>query len=502
MKKFKIAFVSSEAVPFAKTGGLADVSGALPHALSELGHEVIMIMPKYGVISEDKYKLNKVIDWVDVHLGDWLLEGTVYEGKFPGTGISVYFIDNKDFFNRQELYQINGRDYEDNLERFTFFSKAALETIKRLGIRPDIIHCNDWQTGLIPTYLKTIYSEDPFFKGVKTIFTIHNLGYQGLFPKEKFHITGLGWEEFHFERLEFHGKLSLIKGGLVYADIINTVSKTYSREIQTEEYGYGLDGLLRHREKDLYGVINGIDYNAWNPMIDKYIPAKFGLDNLSGKEKCKKALQRESGLAVKDVPLLGMITRLTSQKGLDLIHDIIEELVSMDVQFLLLGTGEPDYHEFFKKVASDYPRKISVTLGFDNGLAHRIEAGSDIFLMPSRYEPCGLNQLYSLKYGTIPLVRKTGGLADTIVNYTPSNLKALKANGFVFREYSAKALLDTIRKAVQLYSKKRLWQKLMLIGMKQDFSWTHSAIEYERLYRLGTKVLSKGIDLAMGNHST
>ncbi|MBI3007956.1 MAG: glycogen synthase GlgA [Candidatus Omnitrophica bacterium] len=482
MKKLKIVFVSSEVVPFAKTGGLADVAGALPKALSELGHDVMVFMPKYGVISEDKYRLNKVIERIDVQLGDWPMEGSVHEGRFPGTEIPVYFIDNKDFFNRQELYQVHGKDYEDNLERFTFFSRAVLETLKKLDVQPNIIHCNDWQTGLVPAYLKTIYSNDPFFKDIKTVFTIHNIGYQGLFPKEKFHITGLGWDQFHFEKLEFHGKLSLIKGGLVYSDVITTVSKTYSREIQTEEYGYGLEGLLRHRNKDLYGVVNGIDYNVWNPMIDEHIPAKYGTDNLSGKGRCKKTLQRESGLAVKDVPLIGMITRLASQKGLDLVQEIMNDLVSMDVQFIILGTGEPVYHEFFKKTASEYPKKVAVTLGFDNALAHKIEAGSDIFLMPSRYEPCGLNQLYSLKYGTIPLVRKTGGLADTIVNYTPSNLKAGKSNGFVFKEYSSKALLNTIKDVARLYHRNNVWQKLMLNGMSQDFSWHHSALEYERLY--------------------
>ncbi|MFH1007535.1 MAG: glycogen synthase GlgA [Candidatus Latescibacterota bacterium] len=497
----KILICSSEVAPFAKTGGLGDVAGSLPLALSGLGHDVRVAMPKYAAIDEEKHGL-KMLAPLEVPISHRTVKGALWTGKIEGgeckeranasctqespapkSVIPVLFIAQEGYFNREQLYQEAGEDYRDNLARFTFFCRGTLEALKALDWKPDVIHVNDWQTALIPVYLKTLYANDSFFEGMGTVLTIHNLAFQGTFESELLPLTGLNWDEFVPEKLEFHGKLNLMKGGIVYADVLNTVSRQYGKEIQTEELGCGLSGLLASRSDALYGVLNGIDYSVWNPETDRHIAQNFGPDHLKGKQACKAALQKESGLPHRGVPLIGIISRLTNQKGCDLIGEVIEQIMGLDLQMVLLGTGMPKYHALFDQISKRYPKKMAVHLTFDNALAHRVEAGSDMFLMPSRYEPCGLNQLYSLKYGAVPIVHATGGLADTIVDYSPKNAQQGTANGFVFREYSGGALLVAIKLAVATYQDRETWLQLMRTGMKQDFSWMSSAAEYVSLYR-------------------
>ena len=481
-RKLKILLAASEIVPFAKTGGLADVAGSLPKALADLGHDVRAIMPLYrGIVPEDAAP-----DIVERAI-PIIIEGVEYcgalrRGCYPGTDIPVYFVDFRKFFEREGIYQSGPKGFADNLERFSFFSRFALESLRRLDWRPDIIHCNDWQTALMCAHLKTTLSDDPFFASVATVFTIHNLAFQGLCPSEQFPLTGLDEKQFDTNGLEFHGQVNLMKAGLIFADIINAVSEQYSREIQTPEFGCGLEGLLASRGDDLYGVLNGIDYDVWNPATDSLIPANYSPDDLSGKETCKRDLQARSNLPQINAPLFGTISRLADQKGFDLLKEIAADFLAEDVQFVLLGTGEPEYHEFFESLAAGFPEKVAVNLTFDNTLAHQIEAGADIFLMPSRFEPCGLNQLYSLKYGTLPLVRKTGGLADTIVDADAPAGPDRSPNGFVFDRYDSGALLATIKRAIALYRDRDAWHKLQRTGMEQDFSWARSARRYTTLY--------------------
>ena len=476
-----ILIASSEVVPFAKTGGLADVAGALPKAISKLGgNNLAVILPNYRMIDAKKFGLELVKENVKIKFGTKESEARIFQTKIEGD-IPVYFIDNPAFFDRDALYQSGGKDYPDNAERFAFFSAATLEACKILNFKADVIHCNDWQTALIPVFLKSLYREDGFFKNTATIFTVHNIGYQGNFPFEN--LSSIKFpDEFYTSRgLEFYGNMNLLKGGLVFSEIINTVSKKYSEEIQTQEYGCGLEGVLKERSKDLYGIINGIDYEEWSPAKDKFIKYNFTKDNLKGKEKCKTELQKEFDLTTDNkIPVIGLITRIAAQKGLDLVAEVFESLMKMKMQFVLLGTGEPDLESFFKKAKEKYPGKAGIKIGFDNALAHRIEAGSDMFLMPSRYEPCGLNQIYSLKYGTVPIVRATGGLDDTIIDYEEENEKG---NGFKFAEASAKQMLQRIKTALKSYNS-REWKKIVKNGMKADFSWGASAKKYFELYQL------------------
>ena len=481
----RVVYLSSEVVPFAKTGGLADIAGAIPKSLQKLGVEITVIMPLYGIIKENKYPLVKTDIQFEVRIGDKLKSGYVYKGFMPDSKVPVYFLDNEQYYGRNGLYNYpeTTKDFEDNSERFIFLSQGALEVINKLNIYPDIVHCNDWQTGLVPVYLKTIYARKECFKNTKTILTIHNIAYQGLFWHWDMKLTGLDWGLFNLKQLEFYGKLNFLKGGVVFSDLINTVSKTYAKEIQTPEYGEGLDGVLRDRSKDLYGIINGMDYSIWNPETDKFIIANYGVKNLSGKQLCKKALQNKFRLPERNIPVVGMITRLTDQKGLDLVVDKFQDLMKADLQFVLLGTGEQKYQELFQTYANKYPAKVAVKLNFDECSAHEIEAGSDMFLMPSRFEPCGLNQLYSLKYGTVPIVRSTGGLADTITDVRSYPITNGKANGFLFKEYNSDLLLATIIRALDLFKNKTQWTKLMISGMSQDWSWDISAREYIALYK-------------------
>lgn len=456
VKGLKVLTASSEVAPFSKTGGLADVAGSLPLALHKLGIDVKVVTPRYKS--------------VEIYGNEARLNNDV----------PLYFIEHEGYFMRDNLYGDKSGDYPDNLERFTFFSRRALEFLKDLDFKPDIIHCNDWQTALIPVYLKTIFKDDPFYRDIKTLFTVHNIGYQGLFPKEDFSKTGLPSELFSINGLEFYNKVNILKGGLIFSDVITTVSPTYAKEIQTPEFGYGLDGVLALRKDSLFGIVNGVDDNEWNPSKDKELQFHFSATKIDGKYKNKKALQKEGGLKENEnAPLIGIISRLADQKGLDLISQIIEPLLNMEVQLILLGTGEEKYHILFEGIKMRYSKKASIHLKFDAVLAKKIYAGSDIFLMPSRYEPCGLGQLISLRYGTIPIVRKTGGLADTIEEYNP---KTKRGNGLVFERYDANELLRAIRRAVDFYKDKDAWRKLVLNAMKCDFSWEGSAKKYIELY--------------------
>lgn len=484
-----VVYLSSEVAPFAKTGGLADMAGAIPKNLQKLGVEIIVFMPLYRGVRERAFPLVKTDIQFEVRIGDKGKSGYVYQGYLPDSKVPIYFLDHEPYYGRDGLYNYPGstKDFEDNSERFIFFALGALEVVKKLRVHPDIVHCNDWQTGLVPAYLKTRYAGKPFFEHTKSVMTIHNLAYQGWFWHWDMKLTGLDWSLFNAKQLEFYGKLNFLKGGIVFSDQITTVSKTYAEEIQTPEYGAGLDGVLRERARDLCGIMNGIDYTLWNPETDKLICENYGLKKLRGKQLCKKALQKKYQLPERDSPLIGMITRLTDQKGLDLVVDKFHELMKRDLQFVLLGTGDPWYHELFQNYAKTYPKKVAVQLNFDERSAHEIEAGADVFLMPSRYEPCGLNQLYSLRYGTIPIVRSTGGLADTITDVRSAPVSKGKANGFSFKDYNADLLFATIIRAMDLFKDKTQWTNLMTNGMSQDWSLERSAKEYLALYERAVK---------------
>ena len=484
--KLNILFVASEVVPFAKTGGLADVASSLPKALKELKHDVRIFMPRYRQIDDRKFVLRDVIRLqnIEIPLGGEIISFNVKSAFLPGTKIQVYFLDYKPFFDREGLYvdPKTGKDYPDNADRFILFNKAAIEMLRILHWPADVIHCNDWQSALVPAYLKTVYADVPFYSKIRTLLTIHNVGYQGNFPPKAFAKTGLPQDMFYpMGPFEFYKQFSFLKAGIYFADKINTVSPTYAKEIQqSSEYGFGMEDLLRERSKDVYGILNGVDYSDWNPSDDKYIPVNYDIKTLNKKIENKKALMRESNLPFSEnVPLIGTISRLADQKGFDIISEAIDELMKLNLKYVLLGTGDPKYHELFKNVQKKYPEKISIHLKFDNRLAHLIEAGSDFFLMPSKYEPCGLNQMYSLQYGTIPIVRKTGGLADTVVNFNP---ETRLGTGFVFEQYSSAALIKAVKRGIAVFQDKKLWIPLQKQAMREDFSWKTSAKEYIKLY--------------------
>ena len=485
-KPLRVLFATPEAVPFAKTGGLADVAGALPKYLHRLGCEVSLVMPYYRMVKQSGLPLQDLGEEIDVPLVTEVIRADIYRGQL-GEGVPVYFIGRDEFFDRESLYGTPRGDYFDNAERFIFFSRAALVLAQHLGMSPDIVHHHEWQTGLLAAYLKSIYQGNPSFSRTAVVFTIHNIAYQGLFKKEKFSLTGLPTEMYNPEGIEFWERINLMKAGIVYADAVNTVSKKYSEEIQTPEYGYGLEGILRKRGADVYGIVNGVDYQDWDPAHDSNLAAPYRLDDLSGKRACKRDLLKEVQLppSLETVPLLGMISRLADQKGFDLLAEILDPLFSLELGFVLLGTGEQKYHDLFNQVAKKYPKKAGIRIAYDDRLAHKIEAGADLFLMPSKYEPCGLNQIYSLRYGTIPIVRATGGLDDTIVNYNP---ETGKGNGFKFSRYDAAEFLGQIKLALRLYTQPRHWQQLIRNAMTADFSWERSARAYMELYE---KALAK-----------
>ncbi|MCX8116717.1 MAG: glycogen synthase GlgA [Desulfobacterota bacterium] len=480
-KPLRILFATPEAVPFAKTGGLADVAGALPKYLRPLGCDILLVMPYYRMVKTSGCPIQYLGEEIEVPLGNEILRAELYQGHLAGT-IPVYFIGRDEFFDREYLYSTPKGDYFDNAERFIFFSRAVLHLARHLRFSPDVIHLHEWQTGLIPAYLRSLYTEDPYLANTATLFTLHNIAYQGLFKREKFALTGLPPEMYNPEGIEFWERINLMKAGIVYADLINTVSQKYSQEIQTPEYGYGLEGILRKRGEDLYGILNGVDYQDWDPASDPYLVARYDRNDLSGKKECKKDLLKEFNLpaALENAPLLGMISRLADQKGFDLLAEILEELLSLEIGFVLLGTGEQKYHDLFQRVARQYPQKVGIRIAYDNRLAHKIEAGADLFLMPSKYEPCGLNQIYSLKYGTIPVVRATGGLDDTITPYDPATGTG---NGFKFKNYHAKEFFDQIKIALSFFHQPEHWRRLVRNAMASDFSWQRSAEAYLELYR-------------------
>lgn len=469
----KIIIAAAEVAPFAKTGGLADVAGSLPKALKKAGHDVRVAMPKYKQITEGEYLLDYPVE-VDHHLETGIIRQTKIKSK--NDEIPVYLIDNYKYFYRDGIY-----GFGDEAERYNFFSKAVLNMLPEIDFQPDLIHCNDWQCGLIPLSLKTKYAEDPFYQKIATLFTIHNLQYQGVFSRNTLRLVGLGDEYFTPEHLEFYGQVNFMKAGILYADIINTVSKKYALEIQTPEFGERLDGLLRKRAQDLYGIVNGIDYEELDPETDKHIYRNYSIETIDLKKENKYALQKEMGLPVGDTPLIGITTRLVGQKGLDLVAGMFNQLMSMGAQLILLGSGEDYYQKLFAELKMRYQQQAAINIGFNVELAQKIYAGSDIFLMPSLFEPCGLSQMISLRYGTIPVVREVGGLADTIQDYDEQNETG---NGFSFKPYTPEALLETIKRALKIYRQHpEQWKRLMLRAMESDYSWERSAQEYVKIYQ-------------------
>lgn len=479
-EKMKILFLSSEAAPFAKTGGLADVVGALPQALKSLGMDVRLVLPLYRTVRNGDFDIQPLGEDMEIPMGMQSLKAGIWEFQTE-EGIPVYFIEREDFFDRPHLYGNEKGDYYDNFERFVFFSKAALNILDKISFKPDIIHCHDWQTGLVPCMIRES-SASAFHADIPTVFTIHNLGYQGIFSEDKMSMTGLGKEEyFHPEGLEFWGEISLLKAGINYSDAITTVSPAYAREIMKAEYGMGLEGVLEKRKIVLHGILNGIDYRQWDPAHDRYIPATYTPDALKGKMICKASLIKEMGLegVLAKRPLLAMVSRLDKQKGLDLFLEILEQVLGLDVGMVVLGSGSKEIQKGLMDVSRKNPGRLGVKLGFDEALAHRIIAGADMFLIPSRYEPCGLTQMYALKYGTVPVVRATGGLDDTVAPFNPKNGKG---DGFKFRAYTGRAFFTAVKKTVDLYRKPQAWKTLMVNGMKEDFSWAQSARAYMALY--------------------
>jgi len=472
-----IAFVASECVPFSKTGGLADVVGALPKALAALGHQVSVYLPRYR-----QTKLmdpQTVVRSITVPYDDKYRFCSVVTGGNAG-GVRFYFIEYPEYFDREALYGTSAGDYPDNAERFAMFSRAVLEASKVLGV-PHVFHCHDWQSALIPVLLRTLYAEDPAFHDAGTVFTIHNMGYQGLFPPDILPLLMLPWDLFTIAQMEFFGQVNFLKGALVSSDFVTTVSRKYSQEIQTTEYGFGLEGVLRNRASTVTGILNGVDYDEWSPQTDKFIISKYSPHDLSAKKQCKQDLLYAFGVKNADInlPLIGIVSRFAAQKGFDLISQIMDRLALEEMIVVALGAGDKVYEEMFQRLNKQFPNKIAIKVAYDNALAHKIEAGADMFLMPSRYEPCGLNQIYSLKYGTVPIVRATGGLDDTI---EPWDARTGRGTGFKFSEYNGEALLTTIKHALQAYRDQSSWQTLMRNGMGRDFSWGASAREYGKIY--------------------
>ncbi len=481
-----ILVATSEATPFAKTGGLADVCGALPAELARLGQNPTVIMPAYRETLACGQPIHPLGIELSISIGSKTVRGSLLESQLPDSQVPVYLVRQDDYFDRDGLYTENGQDYVDNCERFVFFSRAVLEAIRLLKLKTDILHVHDWQTGLVPAYLNIEYRGVPGYETVATLMTIHNMAFQGNFWHWDMLLTGLDWKYFNWQQMEFYGNLNLMKTGLVFSDSLNTVSPRYAEEIQSAPLGCGLEGVLEQRRDVLLGIINGVDYNEWNPATDEHLPRRYAPEDArSGKAACKAALQEELSLPRSpQVPLVGFVGRLAEQKGIDFIADVILQWVNnTDVQWALLGTGDPKYHQLFADLAQDHPERVAVRLEFSEPLAHRIEAAADMFLMPSRFEPCGLNQLYSLHYGTVPIVRWTGGLADTIVDTTPQTLAAGTANGFSFHEPSAPALAETLRRAIDAYQTPDTWSRIVSTGMRQDWSWTRSARQYIDLYR-------------------
>jgi len=481
-----VVFISSETVPFAKTGGLADVAGSLPAALNRHGCRACVVTPFHKTGDVDDIPKSLVCHALAVSAGGGTHTGRIWQSVIKSS-VPVYLIEHDGFFSREQLYGTPEGDYPDNAERFIFFCKAALELCRAIDLSPDVIHCNDWQTGLVPAYLTYPCRDNPLFQKTASLFTIHNIAYQGIFEKSAFALTGLPAEAFDGGGLEYWGKACFLKSGLMYADVLNTVSRKYAEELLTPEYGYGMDGILAQRKADLCAVLNGVDYEEWDPRHDVHIASPYSGSSTEGKRACKLDLLRRYGLPdeLMDKPLIGSISRLADQKGFDLIAGIMDNLMSCDLGFVLLGNGDRSYHSFFSDVGSRYPLKAGIRLDYDDVLAHKIEAGCDIFLMPSKYEPCGLNQMYSLKYGTIPVVRATGGLDDTIQDCNGDD--DCSGNGFKFAAYAPDDLLGAIDRALKAFKDKKKWRRLMRNAMQCGFSWDRPALGYIELYEKSIK---------------
>jgi len=476
----RILFVASEGLPFCKTGGLADVIEALPKALVAQGHDVAVVLPRYRNMPIK----NVMIKSMTVPMGTALRFPAIADGGRQG-GVQYFFVDDPEYFDRDQLYGVAGKDYPDNAERFAEFARASIEVTKQLWL-PEVIHCHDWQSALVPVLLRTSYQADPQLSGVPVILTIHNIGYHGLFKRDVLARLGLPETLFSIDGLEFFGHVNFLKGGLIFADYLTTVSRKYAEEIQTTEYGHGLDGVVRTRADRLVGILNGVDYSVWNPEVDSLIAARYSAKDLSGKLVCKRDLLAQFQLPEENLqrPLIGIVSRFADQKGFDLLAQISELLMEEDLAIVALGAGEAKHERIFRELAKQFPKRLAVKIAYDNVLAHKIEAGADIFLMPSRYEPCGLNQIYSLRYGTVPVVRATGGLDDTI---EPFDRATGRGTGFKFSEYTGEALLGALREALAVYADKTLWRRVQTNGMAKDFSWNASALEYGRLYDVARK---------------
>ncbi|QPA30475.1 glycogen synthase GlgA [Thermaerobacillus caldiproteolyticus] len=469
-----ILFVVSECVPFVKSGGLADVAGALPKELKQLGTDIRVMLPKYGTIPEEYKKQMRKITQLVVRVG-WRRQYCGIE-MLEHQGVIYYFVDNEYYFKRDQLY-----GYYDDGERFSYFCRAVLDALPAIPFQPDIIHCHDWHTGMIPFLLREEYKKNSFYEQIRTVFTIHNLQFQGIFPREILgDLLNLSDRYFTIEYLEFYGNVSFMKAALVSADVITTVSPTYKEEIQTEYYGERLDGLLRARQRDLIGILNGIDDEIYNPKKDPYIAVPYDHSTIARKGINKHALQEHFGLSTEeDVPIIAMVTRLTKQKGLDLVKCVFHDILAENVQFIVLGTGDWEFEHFFSEMAATYPEQVKVYIGFNEELAHKIYAGADLFLMPSKFEPCGLGQLIALQYGAIPIVRETGGLNDTVQSF---NEFTGEGNGFSFKNFNAHDMLYTIRRALSFYEQKDVWEKIVKEAMSRDYSWAQSAFKYNQLY--------------------
>ena len=476
----RILFAASEGLPFCKTGGLADVIEALPKALVAQGHDVAVVLPRYRNMPIK----NVMIKSMTVPMGTALRFPAIADGGRQG-GVQYFFVDDPEYFDRDQLYGVAGKDYPDNAERFAEFARASIEVTKQLWL-PEVIHCHDWQSALVPVLLRTSYQADPQLSGVPVILTIHNIGYHGLFKRDVLARLGLPETLFSIDGLEFFGHVNFLKGGLIFADYLTTVSRKYAEEIQTTEYGHGLDGVVRTRADRLVGILNGVDYSVWNPEVDSLIAARYSAKDLSGKLVCKRDLLAQFQLPEENLqrPLIGIVSRFADQKGFDLLAQISELLMEEDLAIVALGAGEAKHERIFRELAKQFPKRLAVKIAYDNVLAHKIEAGADIFLMPSRYEPCGLNQIYSLRYGTVPVVRATGGLDDTI---EPFDRATGRGTGFKFSEYTGEALLGALREALAVYADKTLWRRVQTNGMAKDFSWNASALEYGRLYDVARK---------------
>ncbi|MBN1408664.1 MAG: glycogen synthase GlgA [Calditrichaceae bacterium] len=480
MKSFRICFVSSEVTPFAKTGGLADVSGSLGKYLSNAGHDLRIIMPLYSAMDTTKYKVQPVENAQDIKIwfGDIEVVYSMFTLKLPNSNADVYLIHSPHYYNRWSLYTND----QDEYLRFAILNRVAIEFCQLMDWTPDIFHCNDWQTGLIPLYLKTVYSWDKLFRKTKTVMTIHNIGYQGHFSADIINKLGL---ERYYNWLDanelYQGKINYLRCGVLHADKITTVSETYAKEILTDFYGEGLQNTLMARKSDLVGILNGVDYDEWNPETDNNIPFNYSVNDLTGKTKNKKKLLSQLGLAYSaKAPVIGLITRLADQKGIELFKGAIEKILAeFNIRFIVLGSGEHSYEQYLYYLQQTFSNKVVFYLGYNFELSHLIEAGSDMFVMPSKYEPCGLNQIYSLKYGTVPIVRKTGGLADTVEFY---NWETQEGTGFVFDHYNADSLYWALQHAIQTFADQKAWKKLMIRGMQKDFSWDKQIPKYLKLY--------------------